>query len=96
MTQETAKNIAIEYIKSENRPPTIWNDEIRQLQFRYYKIHGFYIAKREAIKKQKELIESLELESIIIMRYNPNIESQKNILIELEKLDEKDLKNEMV
>jgi hypothetical protein len=91
ITKEVARNTAIEFVKIYNRPPVIWNEEIREFQFKYWKIHGFNIAKAEVIKNKKELIEALELESITIMRYNPNIESQKMILIELEKLEEKDL-----
>jgi hypothetical protein len=92
ITQEAAKKTAIEIIKTYNIPPIIWNEELRELQFKYWKIHGFNISKIETIKKQKELIEYLELESIITMRHNPNIESQKNILDEIEKLQESDLK----
>jgi|JI9StandDraft_1071089.scaffolds.fasta_scaffold93655_5 hypothetical protein len=92
----SAKRTAIDFIIFEYRPPLIWNDEIRKIQSIYWKIHGFTIAKMESIRKEKELIEEMELNSIVNMKYNPSIEFHKMILIELEKLEEKDLKNEMV
>lgn len=91
MTKEEAKNIAVERIKLYNRPPMLWSNELQKIQSEYWKIHGFNLTKDELIKKQKELIEIVELESMIIIRYNPNIESQKMILKELENLEEKDL-----
>lgn len=90
--QETSKKIAIECIKSENISPIIWNEEIRELQIKYWETHGFNVSKMKSIRKQKEFIELLELEQAIVFRYNPNIESQKMILKELEILEEKDLK----
>lgn len=87
----SAKITAIDFIKFEYRPPLIWNDEIKKIHSIYWKIHGFKIAKMESIRKEKELIEEMELDSIVNMRYNPFLEFNKMILIELEKLEEKDL-----
>mgnify|MGYP000202133672 CR=1 FL=1 len=66
--QETSKKIAIECIKSENISPIIWNEEIRELQIKYWETHGFNVSKMKSIRKQKEFILLVKSNLKLIMK----------------------------
>ena len=89
ITQEEAKERAISIIKYQFKPYTKWYELESHIE--YWRIHGFNICKKKSIKEKNDLIEIIELHSLVNMRYNPRIESEKMILKELENLEEKDL-----
>lgn len=68
----------------------IFNNELYNMQLKYWKIHGFNISKMKNIKKIEDEIEYLKIDSISNITYNPRIYLYECILNEIYKLEQKD------
>ncbi len=68
----------------------IFNTEVYDMQLKYWKTHGFQISKNNNIKKLKDKIEYLKLDSLINRIYSGKIYFYESILEEMHKLEQKD------